>query len=218
VVIQIRAAEGAHEEIVGERVLAGPLPAFERAAVEMRHGPAAHIRHGDEHVVAAAVDLLLVVKEGMDGIGKELGGGEIERRCLDGKRPIGQKREARVRFAAVEYDEIRERRAVVIELRLLLVGRLRNPVRSGEESIEVIEAAILRVDHHDGLDPRQVLVRYLRGRARAGEHACRRNGSCEGRKNAADRHEKLPSMQPNERKAPDDEQCGDDTRRQKRLL
>src|SRR5262245_10444944 len=56
--VEIGAAERAHEEVVGQSELLGPLPQLQSAAVKIAHGVAANGRHGREHVVAAAVDLL----------------------------------------------------------------------------------------------------------------------------------------------------------------
>ena len=55
-----------HEEVVGQRELFGPLPQLHTIAVEITHRIAADGRHGREHVVAAAVDLLDVVVIGVD--------------------------------------------------------------------------------------------------------------------------------------------------------
>ena len=56
-VVEERAAERAHEEVVGERVAARHLPHRQAAAVVVAHRQAAGVGLGGEAVVAAAVDL-----------------------------------------------------------------------------------------------------------------------------------------------------------------
>jgi len=53
---------------------------------------------------------------------------------------------------------VRQRPAVVIELCPLLRGRVRDAFGAGEEAIQVIEAAVLGVDHDDVLDAREAVA------------------------------------------------------------
>src|SRR5437868_14845157 len=68
---------------------------------------------------------------------------------------------------------MRQRRAVVVHLRVLLRGRVGDAIRAGKESIKVIEAAVLGVDHKDVLD----LVEVRRGCSRWLGGAARQRGS-----------------------------------------
>ncbi len=164
--IEVRAAERAHEEIVGEGVFLGPSPQSQLAAVEMAHRPAADGRHRGEHVVAPAVDLLLVVVKGVDRARRELVEPDVYRRRIDPERLVRQARKARVRLAAgAENREVGQGRAVMVELNPLLGGRVGNPVRSGEEAVEMVEAPVLGIDHDDCLDP----VELILGPGRSGE-------------------------------------------------
>ena len=63
--------------------------------------------------------------------------------------------------------------AVEIELRLLLLGGLRDAVGAGEQAVQVVEAAVLGVDHDDGLDSLQP----ARGRGRASRENHENNGN-----------------------------------------
>ena len=63
--------DGTHEEVVGEGELLRPLPQPRAAGVEIAHGLATDIRHGNEHVVAIGVELD-VVTVGMDWAEKHL--------------------------------------------------------------------------------------------------------------------------------------------------
>ncbi len=53
----------------------------------------------------------------------------------------------------------------MVELGLLLGGRLGNTGRAREKAVEMVEAAVLRIDHDDRLDPGERVV----GPGRAGE-------------------------------------------------
>src|SRR5258708_7339085 len=75
------------------------------------------------------------------------------RNLLPSKWPIGNLWKARIGLAiGAENPEVRQRRTVVIELGLLLGGGIGDAVGTREEAVEVVEAAVLRVDHDDGLD------------------------------------------------------------------
>jgi hypothetical protein len=52
----------------------------------------------------------------------------------------------------IENGQIGQRGPVMIELRLLLNRRIRDSIDAWEEAIEVVEAAVLRLDHDDGFD------------------------------------------------------------------
>ena len=152
-VVQVGAAERAHEEVVGQRVLLRPPPDLQRAAVVMAHHPAADVGHRGEQVVAAAVDLLLVVVEGVDRARHEGGGRPAHRRRVDAERPVRQAREARIGLAiGTEHHQFRQRGAIVVTLHELLRCRLRDPVRAGEQAVHVVEAVVLGVDHHHVAD------------------------------------------------------------------
>src|SRR6266852_9119707 len=117
------------------------------------HRPAADIRHRGEHVVAPAVDLLLLVVEGVDRARRELVEPDVYRRRIDPERLVRQARKARVRLAAgAENREVWQGRAVMVELNPLLGGRVGNTVRSGEEDVEMVEARVLGIDYDDCLD------------------------------------------------------------------
>ena len=64
------------------------------AAVVVAHGPAADLGHGGELVVPAAVDLLLVVEEGVDRAGHDLADRLVHRRRVDAEGPVRQARES----------------------------------------------------------------------------------------------------------------------------
>src|SRR6266852_3046602 len=132
----------------------------------MPHRPVADARHRGEHVVAPAVDLLLLVVKGVDRAWRELVEPDVYRRRVDPERLVRQARKARVRLAArTENREIGQRRAVMVELSFLLGGRVSDPVRSGEEAVEMVKAAVLGIDHDDRLDPGERIL----GPCRSGE-------------------------------------------------
>src|SRR4051812_42149293 len=132
----------------------------------MAHAPAADIRHRREQVVAAAVDLFLVVIKGVDRARPDLVQRHVDRRRVDAERRIRHPREARVRLAlAAEDRQLRQWRAVMVELGLLFRGSVGDPIGAGERPVEMIEATVLGIDHDDVLD----LAERLVGRSRAGE-------------------------------------------------
>ena len=173
-VVQERAAERSHEEVVGERVLARPLPQLHRRAVVVAHHPRPDVAGRDEPVVRAARDLLLVLPERVDRARHELVGRHADRRRVDRERAVGQAiGEARVRLAAgaPHRRQVRERLAVVVELRRLQRRRLRDAVGAGKQAVQVVEAVVLRVDHDDRVDAVESRAggRTARSRARGGE-------------------------------------------------
>jgi hypothetical protein len=142
------------------------LPQLQLAAVEMAHRVAADRRHRGKHVVAAAVDLLLLMVEGVDRARPDLAEADVDRRRVDRKRLVRQPREARVGLAGRPEDgQIGQRRAVMVELGLLFGRRLGDAGRAGERAVEMVEAAVLGIDHDDGRDPGERIV----GRGRLGE-------------------------------------------------
>jgi len=94
----------------------------------------------------------------------------VHRRLVDSKRSVGQPGGIfRVGLARrVDGRQRRERLAVEVELRLLLGGRVGHAVGAREQAVHVVEAVVLGVDHHDGLD---AIERRLlrRGQRAAGE-------------------------------------------------
>src|SRR3546814_21121608 len=74
-VVEIRAAERAHEEIVAQGEVARDLPQPEVGSIVaiMPHHQRAAVSPGDEAVVAPAVDLQLIVVESVDQIAGEIG-------------------------------------------------------------------------------------------------------------------------------------------------
>src|SRR5262249_50362919 len=71
-VVQEGSAERAHEEMVGQRVLARPFPHRQRRAVVRSHDETSGGRDRGRPVGLAAVDLLLVLVEGMDEVARGL--------------------------------------------------------------------------------------------------------------------------------------------------
>src|SRR5260221_171216 len=94
---------------------------------------------------------------------------------IDAERSVRQLLgKLRAGLAAVVYRrEVWQRVAVVVELSLLLRRRARNPVRTGKQPVEVIEAAVLCVDDDDMFDAREVFRSALR-RGATGEERRRR--------------------------------------------
>src|SRR6266566_3899618 len=120
----------------------------------MAHRPASDARHRGKHVVAPAVDLLLLVVEGVDRARRELVEADVYRWRIDPEWLVRHARKARVRLAAgTENRQLGQRRPVMVELGPLFGGRVGNAVRSGEEAVEMVEAAVLGIDHDNRLDP-----------------------------------------------------------------
>ena len=92
---------------------------------------------------------------------RDLVRGHLYGRRVDQERPVRNARETRVRLSVcAECRELRQRLAIVVELRLLLLCRVRNAIRAGKETVHVIETAVLTIDHHDGLDLREAILRH----------------------------------------------------------
>ena len=145
--------------MVCERVLARPLPNLHLRAVEVAHRPAAGIGHGGEHVVLAAVDLFLVLVVQVPGTGQQFIHAPVDRRQVDAERAVRQSRHrgiVRVGFAVlVRRRQVQQPRAVVIQLRLLFRRGAGDAFGARKQAVEVVEAAVLGVDHHDVLDARE---------------------------------------------------------------
>src|SRR2546425_13337531 len=108
----------------------------------MAHRVAADCRHRREHVVPAAVDLLLLMVEGVDRAWPDLVETDVDRRRIDPERLVRQPGKARVRLAVrTEDGQGGQRRTVVVELGLLLGRRLGDPGRTGEETVQMVETA-----------------------------------------------------------------------------
>src|SRR5262249_41316389 len=104
------------------------------------------------------VEVLVVV---VDRARQQLVPAPVERRRVDAERAVREalRREVGAGLAGVvARRQRRQRFAVVIELRLLHGARLCDALGAGKQTIQVIEAAILGVDHHDRLDAREVRV------------------------------------------------------------
>ncbi len=172
-VVQERAAEGAHEEVVGQHVFLGQLPQLHAAAVVVAHGEAAGVGPGGELVVAAAVDLHLVLEEAVveiagDHVRPDLHAGGLEAgRGVDLEGAVvlaggaafrHGDRLARCGDAAPDLGQLGEygARRVAVHLRHVAAGGGRihagDAVGTGVEAVEVVETAVFRVNDHDVLD------------------------------------------------------------------
>ena len=162
--IEIGAAERAHEEIVRHRVAPRDLPQRKVGGVRIviPHNQAALVGKGDEPVVLAPVDLHLVLIEQMPGtLGDHIEGriealGVVDRKGRIGQMlglRLGDRRRDPGRESAQTGSSFADDAAPSrIALRRHGGGHTPQAVGPGEEAVEVIEAAILGVDHHDGLD------------------------------------------------------------------
>ena len=149
---------------------------FMLAAVEIPHGVAADRRHGREHVVAAAIDLLDVVVVGVDGAEQDLVGRQADRRRVNPERRVGKFRKPRVGLSlTVPNAQIGKYATIVITLGCLLTGGVGDAVGARKQAVEMIEAAVLRIEDDDGLNARQI---GRRGRALGGEQ---REANSDGR-------------------------------------
>ncbi len=174
--VQIRAAESPHEEIVGQRVLLRPLPHRQARAVVVAHRQRAGVARGDESIVAAAVDLLLIAVELVNEIASGGRKGQVDRRRVDPIGPVGQIAwERRIGILALPHRRQRcERPSVPVHLGILCRRRVGDAVRAGKQTVQIVEAAILGVDDEDMLDP--VEPRF--GRRRRRQHASAERDQC----------------------------------------
>src|SRR5438445_310512 len=102
-----------------------------------------------------------------------------DRRRLDWERRIGHSRKPGVGAAVwFEYRQIRQRRAIMIELSLLLHRGIRDPVGAGKEAIKMVEAPVLRINHDDRLDLAEPILRS--GCTDPRQHASECNCNCTG--------------------------------------
>ena len=199
-VIEERAAERAHEEVVGERVLARHLPHRHVAAVVVAHRERAGIGVRSEEVIAAAVDLHDVVVEAVHEIAcrhpdRRAGAAAVERvGAVDAERPVRQadrlglghdRRPPDCRQAAPDGRQHRQHRTVDIALRQHRAERARvaagDAVGAGKEAVEGIEGAVLGVDDDqrvDGVDA--VAITAGRWRRRQGNAARSEQREAEG--------------------------------------
>ncbi len=170
--IEERAAERAHEEIVGQNITLRDGPERQLRAVVMAHDEGSGIAVGDEFVVPAAVDLHLVLVEPVH----EIDGRNAKRRIEAGrivypKRRVGQMRGARLvdrgldaarREAAPDRRQFGQNRAIAVELARRLGREIGEAIGAGEMAVEIVEAAVLRVKHDDRLDFLKALSRARR--------------------------------------------------------
>ena len=160
--IEEGAAKSAHEIIIGQRIALRDRPQRQLRAVVMAHNQSAGIAESDEFVVPAAVDLHLVFIKAMRQIsGRRAEGGVEAGRIVDGERRVGQmgrplfvdgRPEAIRRQAAPHRRQFGQRRAVAIELPRGIGGDARDTAGAGEMAVQIVEAAVLRVEHNDRLD------------------------------------------------------------------
>src|SRR5262245_33541844 len=95
----------------------------------MAHHPATHIGHSDKFVVFASIDLFLVLIERMDRTRSNLVEREINWRRIDPKWTVWHSREVGIGLSVrTEDHNVRQRRAVMVELSLLFNGRIGDTV------------------------------------------------------------------------------------------
>ena len=169
-VVEERTAEGAHEEVVAQRELLGQAPQAQvhRAVAVVAHDQRAGVAPGDEAVVAPAVDLHLVLVERVDQVARHHALRQrFAVRRVQGKRRVRQAGEilfldvvtAMVDHLCMRYQTVPDRRqglerfAVTVQLH----GALRRQCfqrfgQAGKAGKQVVEAAVLRVQHHHVVD------------------------------------------------------------------
>ncbi len=135
----------------------------------MPHDEAAGIRPRGELVVLAAIDLHLVFIEAVIQIARRGRDRRVEAlRVVDGERAIRQvgghrlrhrRRHAGLRQTVPHLRQRGERRAVAVDLGGARGRHVLQTVGAREVAVQIVEAAILRVDHHDRLDRRDVRLR-----------------------------------------------------------
>ncbi|MNQ56983.1 hypothetical protein D3C85_711230 [compost metagenome] len=93
------AAEGADEEVVGQRILLGDVPQLHLAAIVIAHRESARIGIRGELVVGAAVDLHLVVVEAVHEVARDHRLRQVQRAIgiVDLERLVGQVGRLRLR-------------------------------------------------------------------------------------------------------------------------
>ncbi len=188
-VIQERTAERAHEEVVGERVLLRDLPQRQLVGVQrvVAHHQTAGIGDSGEPVVLAAVDLHLVLVEAVVQVARRHADRRVEAvRIVDREGGVRQVRRHRLRHRRRHaglretVPDLRQRRqhgAVAVELLGARGGHVLQAVGARELAIEVIEAAVFRVNHHDVLDRADVRLRDVVAAAGVqADRCCDRDG------------------------------------------
>jgi hypothetical protein len=187
--VQIRAAERAGKEIIGKRVFLRPLPQGELRAIVVAHGEAAGVGRGNVAIEPAVVDLFLVLIELVHQVARSHRERQIDRRTIDTERLVRQVfGKCRVGILSLPHRrQMVQYLAVVVDLRVLLLRGVGDPVRTRKQSVKIVEAAVFGVDHDDVLD----LFEVGRGRSRRLWCAARqcgreqRNAIDPGRSNAA---------------------------------
>ena len=147
-------AEGSVVEMIGQHIAFGIGPERQLAAVVVAHGQSAAVGDRGELVHLAAVDLDLLLIIAMHQIAGEL----IQRGiAVGGEGLVGKVgREARIghgRLLAGIHDRRQRGKglAVLVHLRRGLQPIV-EPVGALEQAVEIVEAAVLQIDHHDMLD------------------------------------------------------------------
>ena len=173
--IEERAAERTLKEVIGQHVLPRERIQRRAAVVVVSHREAARVAPCGVAVVLAAVDLHLMLEEPMHQIARDRRGGERDARLrgesmLDREGSVRQTRAlglrdhghvARGGHAAPRRRQRLEHRAVAVALPD--IGGERLPVRvehfaqahrTGKIAIQIVEGAVLGIDHDDGRDLR----------------------------------------------------------------
>jgi hypothetical protein len=185
-VVEERATEGALEEVVAQHELLRDVPQAQgiTALGVVAHGQATGVGPSDETVVLAAVDLHLVLIEHMPQIAGDQAKWQIfSVRAFEGERCVGQVflklrgagvghaiegLRADLQHATPDGRQGLQQRAVAVTL--LIVGGLERCQRffdTGEIAEQVIETAVLGVDHHHGFHLIAQGLVQLGGRQRA---------------------------------------------------
>ncbi len=187
-VIQERAAECALKKMIGEHEFLRQTIECRLAVIVMSHREAAGVGPGGVAVVLAAVDLHLMFEESMvqvagDGRCRERDVGQRGEGMLDRERCIRQTGALRLGYhghdagcgdTAPSARQLGKQRSVAIDLRhirrqwpAVRVHDLAEAFRAREIAVQIVEGAILGVDHDDGLDLRlQRLSRRVRNAGR----------------------------------------------------
>ena len=149
--VQERTTEDGLVEVVGEGVLGGQLRHGERRGRVVALGQAPRIARPREQVVLAAVDLHLVLVEAVDEVLARLVDrdvlGDVERRVREAVRTV-RRQEVRI----VLRQTVVRRACAAIHLGLGRARCGRDPVRSRELSVQIVEAVVLEVDDHEVVD------------------------------------------------------------------
>ncbi len=160
--VEERTAESSHEKIVGQYVFFRDVPERQFGAVIVAHDQRTGIRVGDKAVVLAAIDLHLVFIETVPQIVGDDTEFAVEAfRIVDGERPVRQLFGLRLgnrrgdTFSGEPVPNRRqflEHRAVAVDLGGVCRSDVLQAVGAGEMAVKIVEAAVLRVDHHDSID------------------------------------------------------------------